>query len=121
MATYVVTVDTPALTDPSSCLDIHGYLSDMSLWNWDIAQVLASNERIGELTSGHLQVLDYIRRYFKCYSNWPFPVRVKRDIGIDPKDYFHTDPEIIFKVAGLPKPVEGRPWDGKSLRDCNCL
>ncbi|MBT4510993.1 MAG: hypothetical protein HOC20_02110 [Chloroflexi bacterium] len=122
MATYAVTVDTPALTtDLSDCLNLHGYLTDVRLWNWDVAQVIADSERIGKLTLGHLQMLEYVRHYFKCYSKWPFPVRMKKDLGINPKRFFHTDPEIIFKVAGLPEPVAGKPWDGKSLRDCNCL
>ncbi len=60
MTTYAATLDTPALTDTSKSLDIHGYLRDTSLWDWDVAQIIADNERIGKLTLGHLRVLEYV-------------------------------------------------------------
>ena len=121
MATHSVTVDAPTLADLSECLDLHGFLKDFSLWNWDVARFIASGERIQWLTSGHWQVLEYARKYFKCYSSWPLPARMERDIGIDPRHLFRTCPEIVFKIAGLPDPCGNISWDTKSLRDCNCL
>ena len=101
-------------------VDERGYLKDPSQWNRNIAQSLASKERVGELTKDHWQILEYVREYYNCYQTWPLPSRMTMDVGVDPRPLFPAGvegPEVILKVAGLPNPGDHFYWDGRSLRD----
>ncbi len=88
-----------------------GYLKDSSQWNWDIAQIIASYERVGELTEEHRRVIDYIRKYYDIKDSWPVPARIERDTGYKVDRLFHGPPEVPFKVAGLPNPGNSISWN----------
>lgn len=115
MSTLTATVDTSTQADLSVHMDLHGYLKDASLWNREIAQLIAGGERVKQLTDSHLRVLEYSRAYFNRYASRPLPARIKKDIGLKTRHLFHTDPEVIFKIAGLPKPIHGKTWGSQSL------
>lgn len=96
-------------------LNEQGYLKEPSSWDREVAQLLASTQGVGELGKKHWQILEYVRDYYSHYQAWPLPQRVKKDLGVDPRQLFPGSPEVVFKVAGIPAPEEGIRWEGRSL------
>jgi TusE/DsrC/DsvC family sulfur relay protein len=92
-----------------------GYLKEPSLWNQEVAQFLATNEGMGELTEEHWRVLEYVRDYACHHGAWPWPQRTSKDLSIDVRRLFPGSPEVVFKVAGLAEPEAGVKWDVTSL------
>ncbi|MBM3131586.1 MAG: hypothetical protein FJZ95_00950 [Chloroflexi bacterium] len=110
VATRITTI--PRTAD---CCDLEGYLKDPSQWNWDLAQAMAIDERLGELTNMHRRVIEYVREYYEVHRDWPLPARIAKDVGFKRCDLFRSDPEILFKVAGLPNPHGHIVWDVRNL------
>ncbi|MFC1967940.1 TusE/DsrC/DsvC family sulfur relay protein [Chloroflexota bacterium] len=94
-----------------------GYLKEPSLWNQEVAQFLATNERIGELREEHLRVLEYVRDYDCQHGAWPLPQRIKKDMGVDVRGLFPGAPEVVFKVAGLAEPENAIRWDDSASQN----
>lgn len=88
-----------------------GYLKEPSLWNREVAQFVATNERIKELREEHWRVLEYVRDYTRRRDAWPLPQRISKDTGVNVHNLFPSDPEVVFKVAGLAEPKDGIRWE----------
>ncbi len=89
-----------------------GYLTEPSLWNREVAQFLANNEGIGELGEDHFRVLEYVRDYASRNSGvWPIPQQTNKALDVDVRHLFPSDPEVVFKVAGLDEPEAEVKWD----------
>ena len=50
--------------------DEEGYLTDISVWNKDLALLIAKTENI-ELTPEHWEVIDFLREYYEEYQIAP--------------------------------------------------
>jgi len=87
-----------------------GYLKTPAVWNHEVAQFLATNERIGELKEQHWQVLEYVRDYNTRHEAWPLPQRIDKDLGVNVRRLFPGSPEVVFKVAGLAEPGDQIKW-----------
>ncbi len=96
-------------------VDNSGYLEEPSQWDWNVAQYLANEQRMGELTQDHRQILEYVRKYYSHYHAWPVPQRIHKDTGINPGSLFPSTPESVFKVAGLGSPKNRIPWGTDNL------
>lgn len=85
-----------------------GYMTNMDQWNYEIAQNLAMQEGIEELTDLHFKVLEYLRN---CQQNGE--ALTIRKIGksgiVDIKGFYQLFPgaplKLASKIAGIPKPV----------------
>ncbi len=85
-----------------------GYLMDSSHWDLSVAQELATEEGVGELTEKHLSLLKYLREQQAVGSNLTI-----RGIGksgvISIKEFYDLFPggplKKASKIAGIPKPV----------------
>ncbi len=50
--------------------DEEGYLTDITVWNKDLAVIIAKTENI-ELTPEHWEVIDFLREYYEEYQIAP--------------------------------------------------
>lgn len=95
--------------------DEEGYLTDISVWNKDLADLIAKSENIN-LTDEHWEVINFLREYYEEYQIAP-AIRIlvkemKKRFG-DAKgnqqylyDLFPYGPaKQACKIAGLPKPT----------------
>ncbi len=84
-----------------------GYLEDMTQWNKDIANEIASEIGI-ELTDKHFEVINYLRE--KTAAKEALTIRKVGKSGIvDIKELYKLFPKgplkFSSKIAGIPKPT----------------
>jgi TusE/DsrC/DsvC family sulfur relay protein len=91
-----------------------GYLVDLNDWNEEVAQVIANEEGIGELSEKHWDVLNYLRdEYINNNGNQPMERIIQKamaekwgDKKLSSKDMYNLFPRAPskqgLKVAGLP-------------------
>jgi tRNA 2-thiouridine synthesizing protein E len=74
-----------------------------------VAQGLASQEGIGELTEDHWKVIRYLNSYYKEFGTAPMIRKVTKETGFDLKTIYKLFPtgpaKGACKLAGLPKPT----------------
>jgi tRNA 2-thiouridine synthesizing protein E len=95
--------------------DEEGYITDISLWNPDLAVLIAEGENI-EMDNDSWEVVNFLRSYYEEYQIAP-AVRVltkaiKKSLGPDKGnskylyELFPYGPaKQACKIAGLPKPT----------------
>ena len=85
-----------------------GYLTDMTLWNEDIAAAIAAEESVGPLTEAHMKVIRYLRE--QQAKGAALTIRSMGKSGVvttkELYDLFPGGPlKKSSKIAGIPKPV----------------
>ncbi len=95
--------------------DEEGYLTDISVWNESLAELIAKDEEI-EMTDEQWEVVNFLREYYDEYQIAP-AIRVlikamKKKFGPDKGsnkylyELFPYGPaKQACKIAGLPKPT----------------
>jgi len=95
--------------------DEEGYITDISAWNTDLAELIAKDENI-EMNSDAWEVVNFLRNYYEEYQIAP-AVRVltkaiKKKLGPEKGnskylyELFPYGPaKQACKIAGLPKPT----------------
>lgn len=89
-------------------LDDDGYLDNFEDWNEKTACGLAEREGIEELTQERLEVIKFMRDYYKQFQSFPIMGSVCKNVH-QPKNCVNedfVDPLKAWKIAGLPKPSE---------------
>lgn len=85
-----------------------GYLTDHSQWTKDIAEAIAAEEGISEMTDFHWQVIEFLQKDYKEKGSLPSIRRIKKAGNIPTKEFYQHFPEgplkKAAKIAGLPKP-----------------
>ena len=96
--------------DPASKIefDAEGFMADPALWSEEVAQRIACDEGIAEMTERHWAIVRFIRGYWKEHDLAP-PVRlICTELGVSVRDVyklFTSGPARgACRVAGLPKP-----------------
>ncbi len=87
-------------------LDDDGYLVNYEDWNEKVAAALAEREGAGELTRDKMDILKFLRQYYKEHNFFPILRYVCKNIG-QPRDCVvekFIEPVIAWKIAGLPNP-----------------
>lgn len=87
-------------------LDSAGYLSNFEEWNEDVARALAVREGIGELTRDRIDILLFMRSYYRDHKFFPIIRAVCKNVH-QPKQCVteqFMDPVKAWKIAGLPNP-----------------
>lgn len=95
--------------------DEEGYLTDISLWNEELADLIAKDEDIN-MTDEHWEVVNFLREYYEEYQVAPavrvLTKAVKKKLGADKGnsgylyELFPYGPaKQACKIAGLPKPT----------------
>ncbi len=89
-------------------VDDDGYLKNYEDWDESIAHSLAAREGIEELDANAINMLKFIRWYYKTYDFFPIINTICKRVH-EPKncigERFMT-PLIAWRVAGLPHPEE---------------
>jgi len=95
--------------------DEEGYLIDISLWNRELAELIAEDEDI-EMTTDHWEVINFLRQYYEDFQIAPavrvLTKAVKKKMGPEKGnskylyELFPYGPgKQACKIAGLPKPT----------------
>ncbi len=87
-------------------VDDEGYLLNSEEWNENVACALAEREGIEELTKDKLDILKFVRQFYKEYNFFPILNAVCKNVH-QPKDCINeqfASPLLTWKLAGLPKP-----------------
>jgi tRNA 2-thiouridine synthesizing protein E len=102
---YQIVTDRPAVP---AHFDAEGFLIDHQLWSEEMAQDLARDEGVGELTDQHWQVLRHIRERYLSLGALPNMRLVCRATGIPRHKIHHLFGSCIsiWRIAGLPDPGE---------------
>jgi tRNA 2-thiouridine synthesizing protein E len=102
--TDVVTQDVLASVE----LNEEGFMLDPQAWTRDIAQVLAKQEGIDELTEDHWKIIEFSRDQAAENGASPTLRQITKGSGISTKELFSLFPKgpakKVAKIAGLGKP-----------------
>ncbi len=86
-----------------------GYLTNPEQWTKEMAQIIAQEEEIGDLSDGHWKVISFLQQDYKEKGVMPSIRRVKNAGGIPTKELYELFPngplKKSSKIAGLPKPA----------------
>jgi len=86
--------------------DDDGFLVNIEDWNETAANALAEREGVGTLTKDQLDVLKFMREYYKKYNFFPILRHVCKNVH-QPKNCVNEEfmnPVQAWKIAGLPNP-----------------
>ena len=87
-------------------LDEDGYLLNPDEWTEKIACAMAEREGIEELTRDRMEIIKFLREYYRQFNYFPILNSVCLNVH-QPKKCVNakfTDPLKAWKIAGLPKP-----------------
>jgi tRNA 2-thiouridine synthesizing protein E len=92
----------------SNQFDRNGYLVDSDDWTHDLAEDLARQAGIAELTAKHWQVIGIVRDGYFSFGALPVMRLVCRAAGLDPSraHELFSSCSSLWRIAGLPNPGE---------------
>jgi TusE/DsrC/DsvC family sulfur relay protein len=89
-------------------IDEDGCLVNMDDWDESVARVLAERMGFGELTGDKIEILKFIREYYRKYNFFPILRAVCKNLN-RPRNCVSDEfgvPLVAWKLAGLPHPEE---------------
>jgi len=101
-------LDTLEVRDKKIEVDEDGYLVHMAEWDESVARALAERIGMGKLGEDKIEILKFIRDYYRKYDFFPIPRAVCKNVS-KPRDCIIEEfcvPLIAWKLAGLPHPGE---------------
>ena len=88
--------------------DADGHLANRDDWNKNVAEELAKEEGIDQLTDRHWIVINFMRKEFAEKGDAPSIRKLTKESGVDTKELYALFPKgpakKSAKIAGLPKP-----------------
>jgi dissimilatory sulfite reductase related protein len=85
-----------------------GFMTNPAEWTKEIAQVLATEEGVGELTPAHWKVIDFCRADASSTGKAPTLRRITAAGSVSTKELFALFPKgpakKVAKISGLGKP-----------------
>jgi len=92
----------------SAQFDSNGYLIEPDHWDAELAEELARQDGIAELTAKHWQVIDIVRDGYFSIGALPVMRLVCRAAGLDPSrgHELFSRCSSLWRIAGLPNPGE---------------
>jgi len=90
-------------------LDDEGYLVNFNDWSEKVACAIADKEGVSTtcpLTKERMELLKFMREYYKKFNAFPLPTAVCRNLDQPSKCVVERflEPIKAWKIAGLPKP-----------------
>jgi len=85
-------------------LDDEGFLVNGDTWNEKVASAIADHLGIGELTKERVDIIRFMREYYRQYNSFPILRSVCKNIH-KPRECINEefiDPMKAWKIAGLP-------------------
>ncbi len=89
-------------------IDEDGYLRNLDDWSEAVACAIAEREGVEELTKERMDIIRFIRDYYRQYNFFPILNAVCKNVN-QPKECINEqflDPIVAWKIAGLPRPDE---------------
>jgi tRNA 2-thiouridine synthesizing protein E len=89
-------------------VDAEGFLTDFSQWNRDVAEAIAREEGIAELTPAHWKVIEFMHKEFKENGQVPSVRKLNKSGVISTKELYEIFPggpaKKAARIAGMKKP-----------------
>lgn len=89
-------------------MDNEGYLINPDEWNEFVASAIAKKVFKKEITPDMLEILYFVREYYKMKQSFPSLIFVAKSLNKSPRDvlFLFGSHANAWKMAGLPKPKE---------------
>ena len=99
---------TTVIADTPVDADAEGFLSDPSQWNERLAEQIAVDSGIPELTDRHWLVVRFMRERFLATGTAPSIRSLGKESGVPVKELYQLFPKgpakLAAKIGGIPKP-----------------
>jgi tRNA 2-thiouridine synthesizing protein E len=96
------------IADTSVDLDVEGFLTDPQQWNERLAEQIARESGIPELTERHWLVVRFMRERFLTTGTAPSIRSLGKESGVPIKELYQLFPKgpakLAAKIGGIPKP-----------------
>ena len=88
--------------------DAEGFLVDPAQWTPEVAEEIARESGISELTSRHWQVVRFMRERYLATGTAPSIRSLGKESGVPIKELYQLFPKgpakLAAKIGGIPKP-----------------
>jgi TusE/DsrC/DsvC family sulfur relay protein len=99
---------TTLIADPLVDVDAEGFLTNPEQWNEQIAQAIAADNGVAELTDRHWLVVRFLRVRYLETGNAPSIRALGKESGVPVKELYELFPKgpakLAAKIGGIPKP-----------------
>ena len=89
-------------------VDAEGFLTDAAQWNEQIAEAIAAQNGIAELTDRHWLVVRFMRDRYLATGSAPSIRSLGKESGVPIKELYQLFPKgpakLAAKIGGIPKP-----------------
>ena len=89
-------------------VDAEGFLTDPEQWNEEIAEAIAHDAGIAELTPRHWQVITFMRERYLSTGSAPSIRALGKESGVPVKELYELFPKgpakLAAKIGGIPRP-----------------
>jgi TusE/DsrC/DsvC family sulfur relay protein len=89
-------------------VDAEGFLTNAEQWNEQIAQAIAAENGVPELTDQHWLVVRFMRERFLATGSAPSIRSLGKESGVPVKELYQLFPKgpakLAAKIGGIPKP-----------------
>jgi tRNA 2-thiouridine synthesizing protein E len=96
------------LADAPVDVDAEGFLTDAEQWNEQIAEAIAVENGVGELTDRHWLVVRFMRERYLATGTAPTIRSLGKESGVPVKELYQLFPKgpakLAAKIGGIPKP-----------------
>ena len=99
---------TTSIADPLVDVDAEGFLTNPEQWSEQIAQAIAADNGVAELTDRHWLVVRFMRDRYLRTGNAPSIRALGKESGVPVKELYELFPKgpakLAAKIGGIPKP-----------------
>jgi len=99
---------TTSIADPLVDVDAEGFLTNPEQWNEQIAEAIAADNGVAELTDRHWLVVRFMRDRYLRTGNAPSIRALGKESGVPVKELYELFPKgpakLAAKIGGIPKP-----------------
>jgi len=96
------------IADAPVDVDAEGFLTDPEQWNERIAQAIAAENGVPELTERHWLVVTFMRERYLAKGTAPSIRALGKESGVPIKELYRLFPKgpakLAAKIGGIPKP-----------------
>jgi dissimilatory sulfite reductase related protein len=96
------------IADPPVDVDAEGFLTNPEQWNQQIAEAIATQNGITELTDRHWLVVTFMRDRYLSTGAAPSIRSLGKESGVPIKELYQLFPKgpakLAAKIGGIPKP-----------------
>ena len=99
---------TTLIADAPVDVDAEGFLTDPGQWNEQIAEAIAEESGIPELTDRHWLVVRFMRERYLATGTAPSIRSLGKESGVPVKELYELFPKgpakLAARIGGIPKP-----------------